>query len=125
MLQAIRMINDAKARESGTTQNVVVDLHPNRPVYRGVMAMKPVSLEADPTFEEIAEAGGKVEKHDQPHTVLDDMFLISGEIPRKTSYEKGIRQGIRYIPETQTWEDDPWIMDERSVMCRLKGTVFQ
>ena len=85
--------------------------------------MEPVSLEADPTFEEIAGAGGQVEKSNQAHTIMDGMFLISGEIPRVTSYEVGLPRGIRFDVTKRQWEEDTMIRDERFVMCKLKGRI--
>ncbi|KAK7738306.1 hypothetical protein SLS62_011411 [Diatrype stigma] len=157
MLSAIRMVEAAKRKKgsagghagnSGETTNhttvttdtthykkVVADLHPDRPTYRGVMAMAggeqqqqqpiPISLEPDPTFEEIEQAGATVFKSSEPHTVLDGMFLVSGSIPRETAYEGGIRGGIRLELDAETqqqeWEKDELIMDERLVMCHLRG----
>jgi len=100
---------------------VVVDLYPARPDFRGIMAMQPVSLEADPTFDEIEAAGGLVSKHEQAHPVLDGTFLVSGEILRATAYEMGLRRGIRFDADKVTWEEDTLIRDERFVMCKLKG----
>ncbi|KAL1857389.1 hypothetical protein Plec18170_003513, partial [Paecilomyces lecythidis] len=98
-----------------------MDMHPNRPDFRGVQADIPISLEADPSFDEILAAGATVLKSDQPHTVLDDFFLVSGEIPRETPYEDGIYGGLRYDTSKGKWEEDTLIMDERYVMCNLKG----
>ncbi|KAK5132228.1 hypothetical protein LTR08_009288 [Meristemomyces frigidus] len=117
MLKAIKMINEAKS--SGN--HVSVDLHPARPDFRGFMATTPISLEADPTFDAIEAAGGKVAKSDQPHMVLDNMFLLSGEIPRTTAYEQGLRRGVRFDASKGAWEEDTLIKDERLVMCKLKG----
>lgn len=118
MLKAVAMINEANSSKEG----VVVDLHPNRPTYRGFQGpFGPVSLERDPTFAEIEAAGATVVKNDQPHTVLDDMFLISGEIPRVTPYEVGFKRGMRFEEATGTWETDELILDERFLMCNVKG----
>lgn len=119
MPKALQMINAAKGQAEGSA--VDVDLHPSRPDFRGVMALEPISLEADPTFDEISAAGGKVHKSDQPHTVLNKTFLISGEIPRATSYEVGMRRGIRFDASKGSWEPDEIMKDERFVMCKLKG----
>lgn len=127
MLSAIRMVEAAKTKASSspetatTTKKVVADLHPDRPDYRGVMVHEPISLEPDPSFEEMEQAGATVFKSSEPHTVLDDMFLVSGSIPRETTYEGGIRGGIRLDSATGQWEKDELIMDERLVMCNLKG----
>ena len=104
-------------------EDLIVDLHPDRPVYRGISFPEHiVSLEADPTFDEIVAAGGKVEKWSDAHTVLDDMFLISGEIPRVTPYETGLRGSVRFDPEEKDWYSDETIADERFLACNLKGT---
>jgi 7,8-dihydropterin-6-yl-methyl-4-(beta-D-ribofuranosyl)aminobenzene 5'-phosphate synthase len=117
MLKAISMINEAKG-----TKTIPVDLHPSRPTYRGIQGpFGPVSLEADPTFEEIEAAGGQVLKNDQPHAILDDSFLVSGEIPRVTPYEVGLARAIRFYPESGKWESDEQIADERFLMCNVKG----
>jgi 7,8-dihydropterin-6-yl-methyl-4-(beta-D-ribofuranosyl)aminobenzene 5'-phosphate synthase len=119
MLRAISMINEAKG-ENG----IPVDLHPDRPAYRGFLGpFGPVSLERDPTFEEIEAAGAEVVKNDQPHAILDNMFLVSGEIPRVTPYEKGILRGIRFNSESGSWETDELIRDERFLMCNVKGEL--
>ncbi len=121
MLRAIRMINDAKSTENTSMKRVTVDLHPSRPDYRGMMVPGfPVSLEADPSFEEIGAAGAIISKNSNTHTALDDMFLISGEIPRQTSYELGLKGGIRFDCFTRTWSEDTLILDERFLMCKLK-----
>ncbi|OCL13749.1 hypothetical protein AOQ84DRAFT_282485 [Glonium stellatum] len=118
MLRAIRMIHTAKGPSE---DRVIVDVHPNRPDYRGIMATGPVSLEADPSFEEIKATGAILSRPNEPHTVLDDMFLISGEIPRVTPYETGFKRGIRFDSSKGTWKKDELILDERFLMCNLKG----
>jgi 7,8-dihydropterin-6-yl-methyl-4-(beta-D-ribofuranosyl)aminobenzene 5'-phosphate synthase len=62
---------------------------------------------------------------DQPLTCLDDLFYISGEIPRLTGYEKGLVNQVRRVRETAPWEPDPLLMDERfmAVHVRDKGLV--
>jgi 7,8-dihydropterin-6-yl-methyl-4-(beta-D-ribofuranosyl)aminobenzene 5'-phosphate synthase len=127
MLRAIELINAAKASDASLSneRNVIVDLHPNRPDFRGVTLPDfQMSLEADPTFAEISDAGGNVSKNADTHTVLDDFFLISGEIPRVTTYETGLRRGARFVEERGGWEKDELILDERFVICKLKGHYF-
>ncbi|EMC94845.1 hypothetical protein BAUCODRAFT_141107 [Baudoinia panamericana UAMH 10762] len=116
MLRVLQMANAAKQHNFP----ISVDLHPNRPDYRGIMAMAPISMEADPSFAEIEHAGGRAAKSDKAHTVLDDMFLVSGEIPRVTSYELGLKRGIRFVAEKDEWEEDTLMQDERFLMCKLK-----
>ncbi|KAI0884783.1 Metallo-hydrolase/oxidoreductase [Annulohypoxylon maeteangense] len=122
LLGAVRMVEGAKAATATSEEKgkVVVDLHPERPDFRGIRAHEIIALEADPSFSEIEDAGAEVFKSAEAHTVLDDMFLVSGEIPRRTAYEGGIRGGVRFS-EKKGWETDELIMDERLVMCNLKG----
>ncbi|PYH88838.1 metallo-beta-lactamase superfamily protein [Aspergillus ellipticus CBS 707.79] len=118
--RAIQMITSAR-QSAGSVKGPIVDVHPDRPDYRG-MAIGPniISLQADPTFRELEEAGGVVEKHAEAHTVLDDFFFVSGEIPRRTSYETGLKGGMRFDDEEKDWFSDERIADERFLMCRVK-----
>ncbi|KAI3393608.1 hypothetical protein diail_3912 [Diaporthe ilicicola] len=124
MLEAIRMINASKIQRGVNTRppKVVVEVHPDRPDYRGMMtpAGTIVSLEADPAFGEIEEAGGILSKQGDLHPVLDGFFLTSGSIPRVTPYEVGIRGGMRISEGADQWTSDEAIADERLVMCNLK-----
>lgn len=124
MIEAIRMINASKIQRGVNTRppKVVVDVHPDRPDYRGMLTPwgSIVSLEADPAFEEIEEAGGVVSRQGELHPVLDGFFLTSGAIPRVTSYEAGIRGGMRFSEADGQWTSDEAITDERMVMCNLK-----
>lgn len=122
LLEAIRTIKAQKAAKSVQNQGFTVDLHPSRPDLRGaLLGPNFISMEADPTFDEITEAGGTVETHSEPHTVCDDFFLVSGEIPRVTPYEIGLANGMRYSQDTQKWTQDEAIKDERFVAINLKG----
>lgn len=116
----------AETRSKAGLQSPTMDVHPDRPMYRGIQAPSgPISLEADPTFNELEAAGAVVTQHKDARTVLENAFLISGEIPRTTSYEKGFPNGIRLDPQTGEWQPDAEIKDERFVMCNLadKGLV--
>ncbi|KAK7923394.1 hypothetical protein PG985_007465 [Apiospora marii] len=118
LVSAVRMISEAAAATP-----VVVDVHPDRPAFRGVMipsTQEPISLQADPTVQELNDAGAVVRSEGEAHTVLDDMFLVSGAIPRETDYEGGIPGGITFNETSGEWEKDELIMDERLVMCHLK-----
>ncbi|GFG01287.1 7, 8-dihydropterin-6-methyl-4-(beta-D-ribofuranosyl)-aminobenzene-5'- phosphate synthase [Aspergillus udagawae] len=122
LLRAIRLINEAK-QVKGHPGGLSADLHPSRPDYRGMtIGQKIISLQADPTFEEIEAAGAAVDKHGEAHTVLDDFFFVSGEIPRQTAYENGLKGGMRFSHEDNDWFSDELIADERFLMW--KGIVM-
>jgi len=117
------MINDAK-RLANMSDPVLVDVHSARPDYRGFQSLQCiVSLEADPSFEEIETAGAKLMKGDETHSALGNLLLVSGEIPRVTSYELGLRRGLRFLKAEKKWIKDTLVRDERFVMCHLKGKL--
>ena len=111
MLRAIEMITSAKVT-SASSAPVTIELHPDRPAYRGfVLKGEPVSFPADPTWDEIESAGAVVKKSSEAHTVLNNMFLISGFIPNVTPYETGLMNGIQYFPGAGNWKKMPrWRM---------------
>ncbi|HEX4569683.1 MAG TPA: MBL fold metallo-hydrolase, partial [Dongiaceae bacterium] len=55
----------------------------------------------------------------------DDMFHVSGEIPRVTPYERGMPGQHRRSEDDQSWKPDPLVLDERflAVNVRDKGLV--
>jgi 7,8-dihydropterin-6-yl-methyl-4-(beta-D-ribofuranosyl)aminobenzene 5'-phosphate synthase len=57
---------------------------------------------------------------DAPQLLHDDMAYVSGEIPRVTSYETGVRNQVRRNPDG-AWEPDPLLMDERFLAVAVKG----
>jgi 7,8-dihydropterin-6-yl-methyl-4-(beta-D-ribofuranosyl)aminobenzene 5'-phosphate synthase len=54
-----------------------------------------------------------------PLLMANGLALVTGEIPRQTSYEKG------YLPHRALvhglWQPDPWIWDDRAVIIRVKS----
>ena len=124
MLRAIQMINVAKERSErpGAKRPLVADLHPARPMFRGIKTpFGPISLEADPSFEEVEAAGAKVSKQSEAHTICDGLFQASGFIPRVVPYELGLRNGMRMDSMDKGWIDDTLMADERLLMCNVKG----
>ena len=70
-----------------------------------------------PTREQLSSA--QLINTKQPYLIGDGMLLVTGEIPRETSFEKGflqhrtLREGI--------WQPDPLILDDRAVVFNVKG----
>ncbi|HEY2865371.1 MAG TPA: MBL fold metallo-hydrolase [Casimicrobiaceae bacterium] len=52
--------------------------------------------------------------------ILDDLFFISGEIPRVTKFETGLLNHYRRTADGADWEPDPLIVDERFVAVGVK-----
>jgi 7,8-dihydropterin-6-yl-methyl-4-(beta-D-ribofuranosyl)aminobenzene 5'-phosphate synthase len=74
-----------------------------------------------PSPDDLAAKGAVPVVTTEEQVFLDDMFLVSGEIPRVTSYEKGFPGHKRRSEDGQTWEDDPLIMDERFLAVHVRG----
>jgi 7,8-dihydropterin-6-yl-methyl-4-(beta-D-ribofuranosyl)aminobenzene 5'-phosphate synthase len=78
-----------------------------------------------PSPDDLAARGAAPVITREPQILLDDMFVVSGEIPRVTDYEKGFPGHKRRSLDGQSWEDDPLIMDERFLAAHVrdKGIV--
>lgn len=68
----------------------------------------------------LAKAGGEVVNDAAARTIVDDRFLLSGEIPRVTPYEKGLPPQVKR-GRTGEWEPDPLVMDERFLAVHVRG----
>jgi 7,8-dihydropterin-6-yl-methyl-4-(beta-D-ribofuranosyl)aminobenzene 5'-phosphate synthase len=55
----------------------------------------------------------------QPYLTADDMICVTGEIPRKTSFETGYTRHRVFLDGS--WQPDPWIRDERAIAINIKG----
>jgi len=73
-----------------------------------------------PTPDELAAKGGEPIVTTEPQVLLDEMFFVSGEIPRVTGYERGFPGHKRRGDDGHSWEDDPLIMDERFLAAHVK-----
>jgi 7,8-dihydropterin-6-yl-methyl-4-(beta-D-ribofuranosyl)aminobenzene 5'-phosphate synthase len=54
----------------------------------------------------------------KPLLIASGMALVTGEIPRKTSYEEGYIS--HRVFERGSWRPDPWIWDDRALIIRVK-----
>jgi 7,8-dihydropterin-6-yl-methyl-4-(beta-D-ribofuranosyl)aminobenzene 5'-phosphate synthase len=116
MLRAIDMI-----RSDGKNRDLPYYAHPGMFRSRGrqlpdgeIMPMDDVPSEA-----ELTAHGARVVSTREPQSFLDDMFYLSGEIPRVTPFETG--QPFHYAKPERGWELDPWIMDERWLGVNVAG----
>jgi 7,8-dihydropterin-6-yl-methyl-4-(beta-D-ribofuranosyl)aminobenzene 5'-phosphate synthase len=117
MLRALEMI---QLRTGGRT--VPTYMHPGMYATRAMKApngsMRPF---ADvPTAAMLAQQGAEVIHATAPQAVLDDLFYVSGEIPRVTSFEVGMPGQYRRTADDSDWEPDPLLLDERFVAVDVK-----
>lgn len=118
MLRALQMI---RSRNGG--RDVPTYMHPE--MYR-TRALKAADgsfrlFEDVPSAAQLTQHGAEVFHSTQPQLVLDDLFYVSGEIPRVTPFEVGLPGQHRKTDDGSGWEPDPLIMDERFVAVAVKN----
>jgi 7,8-dihydropterin-6-yl-methyl-4-(beta-D-ribofuranosyl)aminobenzene 5'-phosphate synthase len=55
----------------------------------------------------------------EPALVADGRICVTGEIPRETSFEKGLNRQRAFV--NGVWQPDPLILDDRAVVLNVKG----
>ena len=74
-----------------------------------------------PRAETLEAHGARVVHDTKAQLILDDLFYVSGEIPRVTTFETGLPNHFRRGEDGSAWDEDPLIVDERFVAVRLKN----
>lgn len=80
----------------------------------------PFPMEIVPAPEDWASLGADPIVTVEPQTFLDDLFYVSGEIPRVTSFERGLPGQVRRTEDGLSWEPDELLMDERFLAVRVQ-----
>ena len=118
LVEAIRLVAEASGG-----RRFECHVNPGMFAERGMMRQggecllqKPVPIPG-----ELIEAGAFVVNQPDARLLLDSVFYLSGEIPRVTSYERGLPGHVRRTADGKSWEPDPWIMDERYLAVNVKG----
>ena len=73
-----------------------------------------------PSIEALAARGAQVNCTREPQVFLDGMFYLSGEIPRVTTFERGLPAHYQKTEEG-SWMPDPLLIDERFLMVSVAG----
>ena len=55
----------------------------------------------------------------QLYPIAGGSVCVTGEIPRKTTFEKGYSQNRLLIGDK--WQPDPWVLDDRALVINLKN----
>jgi 7,8-dihydropterin-6-yl-methyl-4-(beta-D-ribofuranosyl)aminobenzene 5'-phosphate synthase len=110
-----------RARNGG--REVPYYAHPGMFRSRGMMsASGNVRLMDDvPGIDDLNDHGAEVICTTEPQCFLDDTFHVSGEIPRITSFERGLPGHVRRTVDGNSWERDELLMDERWLAVHVKG----
>ena len=117
MLRALDLI---RARNGGRAVPTYMhpDMYRSRAVKTKDGSMWP--FEDVPSAEMLEMYGAHVVESSEAQLMLDDLFFISGEIPRVTEFETGLPGHYRRTKYGSDWEADPLLMDERFVAVRVK-----
>lgn len=117
MLRALEMI---QLRNGG--RSVPTYMHPD--MYRSRATKAPDGtmrrLADVPSQADLEKEGATVVHATAEQLLLDDLFYLSGEIPRNTTFEPGMPGQYRRSVDGSTWEPDPLLMDERYVAVNVK-----
>jgi 7,8-dihydropterin-6-yl-methyl-4-(beta-D-ribofuranosyl)aminobenzene 5'-phosphate synthase len=70
-----------------------------------------------PTKEQLKRTRLTVTK--QPFLLPGDRVLVTGEIPRETSFEKGYLGHKAFVKGV--WQADPWIWDDQAIVVNVRG----
>ena len=116
LLKALELI-----RISNGGQPVPLHVHPGAFVKRGVRLRSGefLPLQDVPPRHALENQGARVLVSSEAEEILDGLFSLSGEIPRR-SFERGFQTHYRQAADGQ-WESDPWIMDERFLAAHVQG----
>ncbi|MEQ9620033.1 MAG: MBL fold metallo-hydrolase [Deltaproteobacteria bacterium] len=116
LTRAARLI---RARNGG--KRVPLHVHPGAFVKRGDRLQDGTILPLQDVHspEALERAGLQIKKSEMAERIIDDMFYLSGEIPRE-SFEKGLENQVR-LGDSGSWEPDPLVMEERFLAAHVKG----
>jgi 7,8-dihydropterin-6-yl-methyl-4-(beta-D-ribofuranosyl)aminobenzene 5'-phosphate synthase len=117
MPRALQMIT-----QQNGGRNVPVFMHPDMFALRATVAKEGgmALMEKVPSVDVLAGNGGDVVVTRDEQSVLGGAFHISGEIPRVTSFERGMPGQHRQTPDG-SWVLDELLPDERFVSVHVAG----
>ena len=92
-------------------------------VTRGMRRPNGTIVPAEPVMNpvELERRGAAIVSSPEARLVMEQMFYVSGEIPRVTPYERGLPPHVKLAQDGASWESDPLILDERYVAVHVKG----
>jgi len=103
------------------SQNVPLIAHPDAFLERKVIYLNGREMNFSPPQEINALDPKKItlmKKSDSTY-LADNMLLVSGEIPRITSFETGFP--YHYTKRKERWENDPIIRDDQCLIVHVRG----
>ncbi len=101
------------------SRNLPLILHPDAYLERKLVLPdgSEVSLPA-PRFKDLSRENIEIIDQPGPSMLIDNMILVSGEVSRTTSFEKGFP--IHYAKRSGQWIPDPLILDDQCAILNVK-----
>ncbi|MCW5745213.1 MAG: MBL fold metallo-hydrolase [Alphaproteobacteria bacterium] len=78
-------------------------------------------MEDVPAIAALEALGARVVSTPEPQLLLDGAAWVSGEIPRRSGFERGLPGQHRRTLDGRGWEPDELLMDERFVALNVAG----
>ena len=102
------------------TRNLPLVLHPDAYLDRKIVLPDGYELQLPaPRKEDFRRQNIEVVEETGPSMLVEDMVLVSGEVARRTEFEKGFPS--HYAKRNGGWEPDPQIMDDQCAIMNLRG----
>jgi 7,8-dihydropterin-6-yl-methyl-4-(beta-D-ribofuranosyl)aminobenzene 5'-phosphate synthase len=116
--EALRLVTAANGRNP-----VPFHVNPGMFATRGMRQANGIVIPAERVMDpiELERRGAAIVNSPDARAIMEQMFYVSGEIPRVTSYERGLPPHVRLAQDGVTWEPDPLILDERYIAAHVKG----
>jgi len=116
--EALRLVVSANGRKP-----VPFHVNPGMFLTRGMRRSDGVVVPAEPVMNpvELERRGAATVNSPEARLIMEEMFYLSGEIPRVTPYERGLPPHMKLAADGTNWEPDPLILDERYVVAHVKG----
>ncbi len=112
-------------RRTEISRNGGCPLHVNEGMFvrRGVRMSggRVLPFEDIPNITALESSGARIVLDGSARTIAHGLFFLSGEIARTTTFETGYAGHVSYDATTNSWVDDPLILDERYLAINLRG----
>jgi len=72
-----------------------------------------------PSLNDLEREGLTVVEERGPSVLIDGTMLVSGQVARTTSYDKGFPLQVARI-DAERWEPDPWTWDDQNVVVHVR-----
>ncbi|MEO8442142.1 MAG: MBL fold metallo-hydrolase, partial [Betaproteobacteria bacterium] len=117
MPEALRLVVSANGGKA-----VPFHINPGMFVTRGMRQSNGVVVPAEPVMNpvDLERRGATIVNSPDARAIMEDMFYVSGEIPRVTPFETGMPGQYRRTEDGLDWEPDPLLVDERFVAVNVK-----